>query len=276
MSHFDLRRTHVRQWPTALLAGVVSLLLGGCTAAADEVVISPSDDVVSAGAAAAPERAASAYLACIDVTTSIPRWFVERALGRVADDIEASVTGPMQQATFYLRSTVATSYWPDAELGTVQLTAVPRPPDSPQLSPNIYEQAANDGAMAEYRMALTTWKGTLDKARATAGVEAARVRSLDPRPDATGTDVLGCPLRAPGLLGTDGDRRLVIFSDLLPSGPQQAGLPAASLRGVAVTIAFYCTELANTCAERLAAFSDLLRGAGATDITVVDPQALLS
>jgi hypothetical protein len=37
-----------------------------------------------------------------------------------------------------------------------------------------------------------------------------------------------------------------------------------------VTIALYCVELAFTCAARAMTFTEVLRQAGATDITVVD------
>lgn len=250
-----------------------ALLLAACstgktTGPTTPVPVAPA----SAISAAAPLRT---ELGCIDRTGSLPTWFTARAISAIADQIEQAVVGPMPPAVFHLRDMSATSYSPDAEITTVRLAAVPNAPDPPELSGNPYESAADGELLRARELAVVGWEQSLAKAQAAAAQEADRLRAIVLPTDDTATDVLGCPLRAPDLLGTTGDRHLFIASDLLASGPQQDLTPGAGdLAGVRVTVAFYCVDLAGACADRVEQFTDLLRQAGVTDITVVDPQEM--
>lgn len=250
----------------------VALLLSGCSAAASPPSQAQPAPVVAAAVPLTPKPALT-ELDCIDRTGSLPPWFTQRALGRVADEVEKAVNGPMAAARFYVRSTSSASYSPDAEITTVTLAAVPPPPQAPVPSTNPYLRAQNNQQEAAYRDQLATWTRSLDTARGAAREQAGTLRALTLPVDTTGTDVLGCPLRATDLLDVAGERRLFIASDLVATGPQQdIGLPAGSLAGVTVSIAFYCRDQAGACATRIAGFRDRLRQAGATDIAVIDPQ----
>ena len=234
--------------------------------------------VTSAIAAPADEqvqRPARYAVACIDRTSSLPPWFIDRSLQYVARQVEDAVTGPMQRAVFHLRSISSNSYAPEAEIKVVQLDAVPMPPPRPTPSANPF-LAQQDRQHAEaYERAHEAWVAGLNASRTFARRAAADIRALKLPADTQGTDVLGCLLRAPSLLGSEGERSLFVASDLVAHGRQQdSGPPPGSLSGVGVTIAFYCADLASACAPRVASFTDVLRQAGATDITVVDPQQL--
>jgi hypothetical protein len=221
------------------------------------------------------QRPARYEVACLDRTSSVPAWFLERALAHVATRVENAVTGPMQPAVFHLRSMSADSYAPEAEIRTVELTAVPTAPPSPPLSDNPFQSRENNRTVAAYEQQRAQWEANLAASRTTARAAAARIRELELPVDHTGTEVLGCVLRAADLLAVDGDRSLFIASDLVASGRQQDAGPApGSLAGVQVTLAYYCADAASACAERSAAFMDVLRQAGARDVTVVDPQNL--
>jgi hypothetical protein len=169
----------------------------------------------------------------------------------------------------------ADSYAPEAEIRTVELTAVPTAPRSPPLSDNPFQSRENSRAVAAYQQERVQWEAGLEASRTAARAAAARIRELELPVDHTGTEVLGCVLRATDLLDVDGERSLFIASDLVASGRQQDTGPApGSLADVQVTIAYYCADAASACAERIAAFTDVLRRAGARDVTVIDPQNL--
>jgi hypothetical protein len=221
------------------------------------------------------QRPARHDLSCVDRTGSVPPWFTQRSLRHVAGRIANAVTGPMQPAVFYLRSMSANSYAPEAEIATVELSAVPPAPRPPDLSSNPFSRKENSERKAVYERELTAWRGGLEATRAFAEASAARIRSQTLPVDDTGTDVFGCLLRASDLLGTDGERSLFIASDLIAAGRQQNDAPApGSLSGVHVTVTVYCADLASTCARRASAFTDTLRRAGAGDVALIDPQNL--
>ena len=221
------------------------------------------------------QRPARHEVDCLDRTSSVPVWFLKRAMAHVATRVENAVTGPMRPAVFHLRSMSSDSYAPEAEIRTVELTAVPTAPRSPPLSDNPFQSRENSRAVAAYQQERAQWEAGLEASRTTARAAAARIRELELPVDHTGTEVLGCILRAADLLDVDGDRSLFIASDLVASGRQQDTGPAAgSLADVQVTIAYYCADAASACAERVAAFTDVLRRAGARDVAVIDPQNL--
>ena len=216
-------------------------------------------------------------ISCLDQTSSVPMWFLKRALAHVATRVENAVTGPMQPAVFQLRvaSGSADSYAPEAELRTVELMAIPPAPRPPLLSENPFQSRENTRALAAYEQERAQWEEGLEASRAAARAAASRIRELDPPVENTGTDVLGCVLRASDLLGTDGERSLFIASDLIATGRKQAAGPAPrTLSGVQVTVAYYCADPTSTCMERVSAFTDVLRRSGAQNITIVDPQNL--
>jgi hypothetical protein len=267
-----------------VLSIVVGLVLtsAACSGHADPSPVSPATTAAAAGPTVVPvegddqvQRPERHDVSCIDRTGSVPDWFVRRALHHVAGRIESAVPGPMHRAVFHLRSMSATSYAPEAEIATVEIAAVPAAPRSPPLSENPFLARRNSGELARYQRDRETWLAGLEATRAFARSAAERVRALTLPADHAGTDVLGCLLRAPDLLGTTGERTLFVASDLVPSGPQQDSVPApGSLAGVPVTVAFYCADLASTCAERVGAFSRVLGDTGAGPVTIVDPQNL--
>ncbi|MGQ0576958.1 MAG: hypothetical protein ACT4RN_22565 [Pseudonocardia sp.] len=252
----------------AAVAAVIVAALSGC--AWDAEAAAPPAPPASAQPAAARHE-----VFCLDYTTSIPQWFRARLLAHVAGVVEDAVTGSMGEAEFHLRRTTANSYAPEAEMLTVHLPAVPAGPTPPTPSANPYETARNAAEQARFDEEHRIWSADLEVARAAAAVEAERIRSLNPPVDGSGTDVRGCPLRAPALLGPDGDRHLFVGSDLAASGRQQdVTLPAGSLTDVRVTIVPYCADLAGICQQREAEFTGFVEQGGATDITVIDPQDL--
>ena len=236
---------------------------------------SPAPTVVPIATDEQVQRPARHDVSCIDRTGSVPEWFVRRALRHVAARIEDTVTGPMRPAYYYLRSMSATSYAPEAEIATVELSAVPVAPRPPPLSENPFDTVGNSAKMRTYEQERQNWLSGLAASRAFAHASAERVRSLSLAVDNSGTDVLGCLLRAPDLLGADGDRSLFVASDLVPSGPQQDARPRpGALAGVEVTVGYYCADQASACAQRVDTFVGVVRDAGAERITVVDPQNL--
>jgi hypothetical protein len=264
-------------------------LVGAVSGCADRTAPGPAGPVASSANSVAPssavapastevdqvQRPARHEVDCLDRTGSVPVWFRERALAHVAKRVEDAVTGPMEPAVFQLRSMSADSYAPEAEIRTVELLEVPTAPRPPPLSDNPFQNRENTRALAAYEQERAQWEAGLEASRTAARAAAGRIRELDPPVDNTGTDVLGCVLRAVDLLGADGERSLFIASDLIASGRQQDTGPAhGTLSGVRATVAYYCADPASTCTERVNAFTDVLRQAGATDITVVDPQNL--
>jgi hypothetical protein len=236
------------------------------------VVVTPADD------AADPEqvqRPARHEVSCIDRTSSLPAWFVERSLHHVARRVEDAVTGPMQPAVFYLRSMSANSYAPEAEIATVELSAVPTAPRAPIGSTNPFLKEEDRKRREAYERDHATWLAGLAATRTVAKAAAGRIRALTLTVDNVGTDVLGCVLRAPDLMDGADERSLFLASDLVAEGRQQDSVPpAGSLDGVHVTVGFYCADLASVCTARVTAFVGLLQQAGADDVSVLDPQNL--
>jgi hypothetical protein len=221
------------------------------------------------------QRPARYEVACIDHTSSLPPWFVERALQHVARHVEDAVTGPMRPAVFYLRSMSASSYAPEGEIATVELGAIPTPPGRPAPSANPFLTAEDRQRERVYERERAAWLAGLAASRKYAREAAGRIRALRLPVDTVGTDVLGCLFQAANLLGHEGERSLLVASDLIPHGHQQNVGPApASLAGVQVTVAFYCTNLASACADRVAAVAGIVRQVGAADVSVVDAQNL--
>ena len=240
-------RTAAHRVGLLLAAVALAGTLGGCAGrTAPDPATTPPPSAASAAPAtdvAAPpapdelvQRPARREVACLDRTSSVPAWFLKRALAHVATRVENAVTGPMQPAVFHLRSMSADSYAPEAEIRTVELTAVPIAPRSPPLSDNPFQSRENSRAVATYGQERARWEAGLEASRTTARAAAARIRELDMPVDHTGTEVLGCVLRATDLLDVDGERSLFIASDLVASGRQQDTGPApGSLADVRVT-----------------------------------------
>jgi hypothetical protein len=282
----SLARAAARGGALFLAALALATALNGCadgTAPRPAGPTAPSATSLAPTSSVAPapavddqvQRPIRHEVSCLDRTSSVPTWFLKRALAHVATRVENAVTGPMQPAVFYLRSMSADSYAPEAEIRTVELLQVPTAPRPPPLSENPFQSRENTRALAAYNQERVQWEAGLEASRTAARAAAGRIRELDPPVDNTGTDVLGCILRATDLLSGDGERSLFIASDLIASGRQQdTGPVPGTLSGVQVTVAYYCADPASTCVERMGAFTDVLRRAGATDITVVDPQNL--
>jgi hypothetical protein len=230
------------------------------TASVTTVDIPIADDQV--------QRPARYEVACIDHSSSLPPWFVERALQHVARHVEDAVTGPMRPAVFYLRSMTVNSYAPDGEIATVELGAIPTPPRRSAPSANPFLTAEDRQRERVYEQERAAWLAGLAASRTYAREAAGRIRALRLPVDTVGTDVLGCLLQAANLLGHEGERSLLVASDLVPHGRQQDAGPApAGLAG-------YCTDSASACADRVAAVAEIVRQAGAADVSVVDAQNL--
>jgi hypothetical protein len=262
----------------------LAAVLTACAPAPDQPSSGPTSAPVTTTAPATTvdipiadqvQRPARYEVACIDHSSSLPPWFVERALQHVARHVENAVTGPMRPAVFSLRSMSASSYAPDGEIATVELGAIPPPPRRSAPSANPFLTAEDRQHERVYERERAAWLAGLAASRTYAREAAGRIRALRLPVDTVGTDVLGCLLRAANLLGHEGERSLLVASDLVPHGHQQDAGPApASLAGVQVTVAFYCADLASACADRVAAVAEIVRQAGAADVSVVDAQNL--
>lgn len=232
------------------------------------------DDRSAAATTTVDARSAPARteVACLDVTGSVPRPFVELALSWFARRIASSGTGPAGPAVFYLRETTAASYSSDAAAATVRLPAIPLPPPLPVLPDNPYERQRRDEIMRTASVETEAWRDRVATVHRDAAAHADALRNVSLPTGARSSDILGCAAKAGELLAVPGDRLLFVAGDLAPTGPQQTVLPR--LNGAPVMIAFWCSDDAATCTGRRDTFVGFLLRAGAGPVTVLDAQQI--
>jgi hypothetical protein len=199
---------------------------------------------------------------CDDVTTSVPLEFAARVNAQVADQLDAWGRRPHGALVLHVRAINSRSYEPESLLLTV--ITVPELPRAPATTPpgNPFDAKCRDQSREQDREARARWEQRVRASESSASEAAERLRSLQLSPDPAGTELLGCPLKIAEAFPRSGVRRIVIASDLEPSGRQQADAQL-DFNGVAITIVHWCRETARECQDRRTYWATLLGNAGA-------------
>jgi hypothetical protein len=211
------------------------------------------------------------YVGCFDTSGSLPIAFVTAARDDFSRVIETSVSGTEGGIWIYLRALDASSYDPTDGVLTAHIPAVPPRPTPVARVQNPFDTAKNNADSSRFSQEVARWHQSIGKAQAAARIAGYEVAASHLPSNQTGTDLVGCELRASDLFSARGDNRLYIASDLQPWGPQSDSA-LLHLGKVKVTVAMYCDASADECAQREQSFADINYEAGAKSVQFLDPQ----
>lgn len=249
---------------------VVALILLVATACSSVAGLLEAEPTSTPGRGVAPEVTPDVHrldevVVCLDRSSSYR--FTQDALVAVAD-VLPQLVAPGREASIHLRWIAENSYEPGAHIVKIDIPALPPAPPEPVLDPNPFARRERERQQQEYEASKAAYQKKVAEIRAQIDEQADRLRQLTWAP-AQGSDIWGCIQKGSELLGGEGERWLLIASDLEQYGPQQrAGL---SLSGVHVRVVFWQADIATQGEQIQQDWRAWLVDLGAAEVEFHDP-----